>query len=67
MAISLGFLIEIFFHIIIFLGFYYNRDSHTNPYIFVGHAHTELGMPVDLSARRRRRAILACILTADEQ
>ena len=22
------------------------RDSHTNPYIFVGHAHTELSAPV---------------------
>ena len=28
----------------IFLAFY--QDSHTNPYIFVGHAHTELGVPV---------------------
>ena len=40
MAIRLGFLIEIFFHIIFY------RDSHTNPYIFVGHTHTELGAPV---------------------
>ena len=39
LTIRLGFLIEKFF-----IDFY--RDSHTNPYIFVGLTHTELGVPV---------------------
>ena len=41
MAIRLGLLIEIFLIQLSSSAFY--RDCHTNPYIFVSHAHTELG------------------------
>ena len=44
MAVSLGFLVEIFFIYLSSLGFYH--DSHTNPIIFASHVHTELGAPV---------------------
>ena len=44
LAIRLGFLIEKVFIYLSSEAFY--RDSQTNPYIFVGHAHIELGAPV---------------------
>ena len=38
-----------------FKAFY--RDSHTNPYIFVGHAHTKLGAPVVILSILNRKTI----------
>ena len=48
MATTLGSLIEIFSTNYLLKFFY--RESHVNPYIFVGHARTELGAPVEFPA-----------------